>query len=486
MIEPQMLIIIAIILPFFAAAGVNLFSAYKNVREIWQIICALGLIATIAGIYDNFTHELDAVASIINILPGIGINFEAESISIIYASIASVLWLFAIIYSAGYLRFTNDQKQSRFFIYYSLSIGASIGLAFSSNLVTSFIFYEMLTLVTFPLVIHNGDAESRAAGRTYLVYLLGSSLGLMLPAIIGVYYLSGSVDYTAGGIIYKPDINYTSLIIIFMLFLFGTAKAAVMPMHRWLPKAMVAPAPVSALLHAVAVVKAGVFFIAKVMIYIFGADNIEFASILKELVIYIAGFTIVLSAIFALKSAELKKRLAYSTISNLSYIILAFAILTENGVIAGGAHMVSHALGKITLFFVAGAIGLLFHVKYIKDCDGLGRKSPILFGCFFLCSLSLIGTPYFAGGISKELIVTAAIDDGVKWLVYLFYVMMLLSAAYLLPISLRAFFKRGEGNLTAISGGKLMKVAVIGTTALTLMYPFYAEYITKLLARVIV
>ena len=337
MIEPQVLMIFAIMLPFITAAGINLFAANKNLREAWQVICATGLIFMTGYIYYNFMHELDAVAGIINILPGIGINFEVEPLGIIYAGLASMLWLFSIIYSAGYLRFKNDVKQTRFFIYFALSIGASIGLAFSSNLISAFIFYELLTLVTFPLVTHNGTAEAKQAGRSYLICLLGGSIAFMLPAIVAVYALSGSVDFIAGGIIFKPDVSHNALMLVFLLFLFGAAKAAIIPMHGWLPKAMVAPAPVSALLHAVAVVTGGVFIIAKVIIYVFGADNIEFASILKEILIYITMATIVISGIMALFQPQIKKRLAYSTISNLSFIILAFALLTVCGAVAGGA-----------------------------------------------------------------------------------------------------------------------------------------------------
>ncbi len=486
MIEPQMLIIIAILLPFINAAGINLFANRPNIREAWQLLNAVLLVIVVGYMYYNFTHEINAVASIVNILPGIGINFEVEPLALIYAGIASVLWLFAIIYSAGYLRIKNDQKQARFFIFYSLSIGAAIGLAFSSNLVSALIFYEMLTFVTYPLVTHEGSAAARSAGRTYLIYLLGGSLAFMLPAIAGVYYLSGTTDFTAGGILFKPDVSHMALTLIFLLFLFGASKAAVMPMHRWLPKAMIAPAPVSALLHAVAVVKAGVFVIAKVIIYVFGADNIEFASILKEAVLYIAAATIVISAIYALRSKELKKRLAYSTISNLSFIILAFAILTESGAVAGGAHMVTHAMGKITLFFIAGTIGLLFGVNYIHECNGLGKKSPVLAGCFFLCSLSLIGVPYFAGGESKDLMKAAAQLENMKWLVYMSYGMMALSASYLLPISYRAFFKPAVATDAPATKGLLMKTAIIGTTGLTLAFPFYAQFVVKLLEKVIV
>lgn len=487
MMETQVQIIIAIILPIFAAAGINLLGPWKNLREIWQVICAIGQIAIIYTIYAGHNAAENYKATLFDILPGIDIGFKVEALGLVYAGIASVLWLVSVIYSAGYMRFKNDAHQTRFFIYFALTIAAATGLAFSCNLITMFIFYEMITLLTYPLVVHDATPEAKRAGRVYLGYLLGASMLFLLPAIAGIYYLTGSMDFKSSGLYFMPDVNPWTITGVYLLFLFGTAKAALMPMHRWLPTAMVAPAPVSGLLHAVAVVKAGVFVIGKVTIYIFGADNIEIGYSLKELILFIVAITILFAGIFALRESSIKRRLAYSTIVNLAIIILAFAMLSKAGNMAAAAHMVSHAMGKITLFFISGALMLTLGINYVKECNGMARKSPMLFICFLICSLSIIGLPYFAGGYSKELLLMASREEGLRWILYLLYASMLLSIGYLLPISYRAFLRPLPANAEAVKkGGKLMKLAILIGTALTLCYPLYERFITAMLEKVVI
>lgn len=488
MIEPQVQIVIAIILPLFAAAGINFFGAWKNVREIWQVVCACGQIAIIYTIYAGFMHDESYTATLIDILPDIDIGFRVEPLGLLFAGLASVLWLVSIIYSAGYLRANHDAHQTRFFIFFALTISGVVGLSFAGNLVSMYIFYELITLVTYPLVVHNGTYEAKHAGRAYLAYLLGGSLLFLLPAIAGTYYITGIADFKDGGMLFKADVSPYTVALLYSLYLFGAAKAAIMPMHRWLPKAMVAPAPVSGLLHAVAVVTAGVFVVGKVTLYVFGSDNIQMVSWLQDAIQYIAAATIIISGIFALKEHGIKRRLAYSTISNLGMVVLAFALLSKTGVAGAGLHMVSHAVGKITLFFISGALITILGVSSVRECNGLGKKYPLLFGCFFICSLSLCSLPYFAGGYSKEIMLLAAREEGTRWLLYLLYASMLISIAYLLPISYRAFLRPAGASSPQAKPGRhlLMKAGIVLTTLLTLAFPLYEGFITKMLEDILI
>ena len=488
MIEPKVLVLLAIMLPFLCAAGVNFLGRWKNLRDIWQVLCAACQIYFIWAIYKDFLAAEPTKAELFEILPQISFGFEVEPLGILYAAIASVLWLFAIIYSVGYLRAKQDEKQTRFFVFYSLSIAASIGIAFASNLISLFIFYEMLTLLTLPLVTHGGGAQAKSAGRYYLIYLLGSSLVFLLPAIAATYAFAGAIDFEGGGMVFANNVSNNAIGFVFLLFVFGAAKSAILPMHKWLPKAMVAPAPVSALLHAVAVVNAGVFVIAKVVVYVFGAANIELTDFAQKAVLYVAAATIIYAGIKAARQSSIKTMLAYSTIANLSYMILGVLLLSKAGLVGAGVQMAAHAIGKITLFFVAGALLVLFKAEKIADCNGLAKKAPILFGCFFLCSLSIIGTPFFAGGISKHLILAAAHEQDIKWVAYVLYAAMALAMLYLLPISYRAFFKKASNGANAVNLGKnyFMQAAILGTTLLLLAFQVYEKYIKLLLEKVAV
>jgi len=462
MIEPQVILIAAVLLPFIAAAGINLLGKWQNMRDCWQVLCALGQIFLLSQLYIILAAENYPAANLFDFFANVGFGFALEPLGLVYAMVAGVLWLASIIYSIGYLRFTSDKQQTRFFIFFALAIGCSTAIAFASNLIVMFVFYEALTLLTYPLVAHYGAKEGvKEAARTYLIYLVGSSLAFLLPAIGCAYYLTGTVDFTDGGNFYNSSISDSAKLLVMLLFVFGAAKAAMFPLHGWLPKAMVAPAPVSGLLHAVAVVKAGVFVVGKVIIYIFGADNIGLSGAYRDVIIYIAAFTILYSAYKALKTNDIKGRLAYSTISNLAYIVLAFALLVQAGMVAGGAHIVSHAVGKITLFFAAGAIIAITGAYKVDQLNGMAKQHPLFFGCFFLCSLSIIGLPFFAGGETKHLITLAAEDAELKWVVSLLYVSMALKAAYLLPITYKAFFGKTAKKIPPYKTSMFMKVAVL-------------------------
>jgi multicomponent Na+:H+ antiporter subunit D len=279
----------------------------------------------------------------------IGLAFRSSRM--LFALVASGLWILNSVYSFGYMRSNGESHQTRFYVCFALALAASIGIAYAGNVFTLFVFYELLTLITYPLVTHHGTAEARRGGRIYLGLLIGTSMVLLLPAVIFTWQAAGTTDFQPGGIL-DGKLSAAALAGLLALYMFGIGKAALMPFHRWLPAAMVAPTPVSALLHAVAVVKAGVFSVVKVLVYVFGVDVLAAASATDWLVV-VAGFTILAASVVALRSDNLKRRLAYSTVSQLSYVVLAAALLAPLSIVGAVMHIAAHALGKITLFFAA-------------------------------------------------------------------------------------------------------------------------------------
>jgi len=375
-------------------------------------------------------------------LPGLAIRFEVEALGMLFALVASVLWLVTSIYAIGYMRKHDEKNQTRFYTMFAIAIGSTLGIAFAGNLFTLFLWYELLTISTYPLVAHAGNKKARRGARTYLRILLGTSIGLFLLAILITYTITGSLDFQEGGILAgKLDPAWAGLL--YALFIFGIGKAAVMPFHRWLPAAMVAPTPVSALLHAVAVVKAGVFTVLKVTIYIFGTDFIT-SSGASDWLVWFAGSTILLASLFAMVQDNLKLRLAYSTISQLSYIVLGALLATNMGLLGGALHISMHAFAKITLFFAAGAILITADKSNISDMSGLGRAMPITFTAFLIGSLSIIGLPPFGGMWSKWYLGMGMVETGQWLLLAVLLFSSLLNIAYLLPVPVRGFFGKAK------------------------------------------
>ena len=336
------------------------------------------------------------------------------------------------------MRSHNESNQTRYYICFALSLASAIGLAFSANLLTMFLFYEALTLSTYPLVTHTGTAEAKRAGRLYLGLLLGTSIGFQLLAIIGTYVIAGTTDFRPGGIL-AGQTGHGVIGVLFALYMFGIGKAAIMPFHRWLPAAMIAPTPVSALLHAVAVVKGGVFVVLKVIIYVFGLDLMQ-SSHPGEWLMWLAAFTILAASLIALTKDNLKARLAYSTVSQLSYIVLGAALATGTSILGGGLHILTHALGKITLFFCAGAILITTHKENISEMRGIGRTMPLTMFAFLIGSLSVIGLPPFAGAWSKWYLAVGAMEADRAFFVAVLVIGSLLNIAYLMPVVVQAFF----------------------------------------------
>lgn len=438
-VEPSQLIALSIIIPFIGALLVVATGKIPNLREAVTLTTATILFTIVLAITDYTFQGVELRLNLIELFPGLGINFEVEPLGVLFALVASFLWIITTIYAIGYMRGHHEVNQTRFFCCFALAISSVMAICFSGNLLTLFIFYEVLTLSTYPLVTHAGNDAAKQGGRVYLGILLSTSVAFLLFAILGTYSLTGTLDFKAGGI-FDESHSKVVLGVLLVLFCYGIGKAAIMPFHRWLPAAMVAPTPVSALLHAVAVVKAGVFSILKVVIYIFGLDELKNLDT-TDIMLYIGAATILLSSCIAMTKDNLKARLAYSTISQLSYIVVG-ALLASSVAAAGAAlHIATHAVGKITLFFCAGAIMVASHKKNISDMEGLGRQMPLTMAAFAIGAISIIGLPPMAGTWSKWYLSIGALEADKLIIVAVLMISSLLNIAYLLPIPIKAFFK---------------------------------------------
>lgn len=437
-VEPSQLITLAILVPLIG--GFLLLSASKvpNVREAITLSTAVILFTIVLAITDNTFNGVAMQSLWVELFPGVGLGFEVEPLGVLFALVASFLWIITSIYAIGYMRGHHEVNQTRFFFCFALAISSVMAICFSKNLLTLFVFYEVLTLSTYPLVTHAGTDAAKNGGRVYLGILLSTSIAFLLLAVLGTWSVAGTLEFTPGGIL--NDVENTAILsVLLVLYCYGIGKAAIMPFHRWLPAAMVAPTPVSALLHAVAVVKAGVFSILKVAIYVFGIDGLKDIPT-ADVMLYIAAATILISSCIAMTKDNLKARLAYSTVSQLSYIVVG-ALLASSVAAAGAAlHIATHAFGKITLFFCAGAIMVASHKKNISEMVGLGRTMPLTMAAFAIGAISIIGLPPMAGTWSKWYLTIGALESDKLIIVAVLMISSLLNIAYLLPIPIRAFF----------------------------------------------
>lgn len=442
--ETNTAILLTMLIPAGASVTNLLFRDQPNLRDGLTMAASVATFLTVLNILANVGNGTTQQLALFEVLPGLDLAFNVEPLGLLFAIVASGLWMVTHIYGVGYMRGNNESHHARFFACFSLAISAVMGIAFSANMFTLFLFYELLTLTTYPLVAHKGTAESIRGARTYLGVLIGTSIGLQLVAIIWTYVIAGTLDFTKGGIL-EGHIAGPLVAVLLGLYAFGIGKAALMPFHRWLPAAMVAPTPVSALLHAVAVVKAGVFTMLKVGIYIFGIDFLA-ESGASEWLMWLAAFTIIAASVVAFTKDNLKARLAYSTISQLSYITLGMALATSMGALGGGMHIAMHAMGKITLFMCAGSIYVATHKTNISQMTGLGRVMPITFISFLIGALSIIGLPPMGGSWSKWLLVVGAADTGQWIMIAVLMASSLLNVAYLLPLVGRGFFLPGNSS----------------------------------------
>lgn len=477
------LIAAALAVPAVGAVGIACVGRWPNLRDALTLVTALALFACVVQLVPRVLAGTRPQLFVLEMLPGIALGFRVEPLGMLFALVASALWIVNSIYSFGYMRGNEEEHQTRFYVCFALALCATMGIAYSANLLTLFLFYEALTLVTYPLVTHHGDAEARRGGRSYLGMLLGTSIVLLLPAIIATWWIAGTLEFVPGGILRATPSN-AMLGLLLALYLFGIGKAAVMPVHRWLPAAMVAPTPVSALLHAVAVVKAGVFTVVKIVVYVFGVDVL--AGLLSaDWLVPVAGFTIIAASVVALRSDNLKRRLAYSTVSQLSYVVLAAALLTPLSVLGAALHIATHAVSKITLFFAAGAIYTASGKTEVSQLEGIGRRMPWTMGAFAIGALSLIGVPPLAGFLSKWMILQGAAQASNGVALVVLGLSTLLNAAYFLPIVYAAFWRAPrEGDAAHGEAPWPMLAAMIATAAATVALPFAAA-IPLALARAV-
>lgn len=429
--------LLAVIVSPVAAVLIVVSRHRPNLRETWTLVAAVtkfGLVAALApAVLAGATPEI----TLLELAPDVGLTLRVDGAGLLFALTASGLWILTSVYAIGYVRTLAERHQTRFFASFALCLSTAIGLAFSANLLTFLAFYELLTVATYLLVVHSGTDTARAAGRTYLAYLLTGGVALLF-AVVFVYQATGTLEFAAGGFV-ADDLGGGQLGLLVALFTvgFGT-KAALMPLHAWLPAAMVAPTPVSALLHAVAVVKAGVFGFVRAFGYVIGPG--ELTALGADVVVGgLAAVTLVVASLIALRQDNLKRRLAYSTVAHLSYIVLGLSLVTVTAWTGALLHLVNHAVLKITLFFCAGALHAGPHRDRVSELDGIGWRMPVTMGAFALASAGLAGLPPMGGMISKWYLVLGALEAD-RWpLAVALLLAGLLSAGYLFPVVYRAF-----------------------------------------------
>jgi len=442
-----------------------------NLRESWSAVAAVVKFGIIVSMIPAIWAGNRIEYTLFQILPGLSVKFGVDPFGMVFALVSSFLWIVAVFYSMGYMRGLHEHAQTRFNACFALAIFGAVGGAMAGNFFTLYLFYEIVSICTYPLVAHHQDNEGYVGSRKYIVYLTGTAKFMLLPALVFTYVTCGTLEFPNNIMsgIFPVDANPTLVTILFVCCLFGFAKNGVMPFHNWLPSAMVAPTPVSALLHAVAVVKIGVFATTRVMLYVFGVETMSRLN-LGVPTAYFVSFTIITASIIALSKDNLKARLAYSTVSQLSYIILGVALLTPSGIQGGIIHIANHAFSKITLFFCAGAIYVATHKKEISEMGGLGRTMPFTFAAFGLASLSMIGAPPVAGFVTKWKLLVGAMEMDSYYIGILLVLLAstLLNVGYFAPITYRAFFgKRPEGEVyEGVKEAPLSMVVPLFLTAL--------------------
>ena len=484
--ETSFAILLSMLLPGAAVLSNMLLRNSPDLRDGLTLGAAIATFMVVLNILANVGNTTTETFTFLTVMPGLELAFNVEPLGLMFALLASGLWIVTHLYGLGYMRGNNEDNHARFFACFSFAIFSVMGIAFAANMFTLFLFYEALTLSTYPLVAHKGNMAAIKGARTYLGILIGTSIGLQLVAIIWTYAVAGTLDFAKGGIL-QGLIAGPSVAILLALYAFGIGKAALMPFHRWLPAAMVAPTPVSALLHAVAVVKAGVFTMLKVGIYVFGIEFLA-ESGASNWLMWLAAFSILAASVIAMTKDNLKARLAYSTISQLSYITLGVALASSMGILGGGLHVVMHAMGKITLFMCAGSIYVATHRTEISQMTGLGRRMPITFIAFLIGALSIIGLPPLGGSWSKWLLMVGAVDAEHLFILGVLLVSSLLNVAYLLPLVAKGFFLSNDTDAELAQSAEVSPL-VWGPPAATafgcVVLFFYAGHIQDFLMPIV-
>jgi len=462
---PLLAILVAVVaVPLILASA-----ARPRLREAWTIGAALAMFGLVVAMLPAVLDGSIPSTRLGQIVPGVELALEADALGMLFALVASSLWILTSVYSIGYVRGVAEKKQTRYFASFAVCLAATIGVAFSANIITFVIFYEALTVATYPLVVHKETPEAISAGRKYLAYTLTAGVAL-LAAAVWIYQVAGSLDFVPGGLLEGVDAPAATVRWLFVLFIGGVGvKAAIMPFHAWLPAAMVAPTPVSALLHAVAVVKSGVFGVIRVVGFVFGPGVMAHYGLALPLAV-VAGFTIIAASVLALAQDNLKLRLAYSTVGHLSYIVLAAALVSRDAFLGGILHITTHATMKITLFFVAGAIYAHAHRERVSELDGIGRAMPWTMGAFAVAAVGLAGLPPVNGFVSKWFIGAGAVTGGHELVLVVLMVSGVLNAAYLLPIVHRAFLRPSRQFDGLGEASPLMVVPLVATAGLSVLF----------------
>lgn len=448
------MIILVILIPFIAGILVPLLPFKK--RSHMEIFLECAVILNSILVWYLILHHPDSTFLLAHFTGNLSISFKMDGMGMIFAGLVSALWPFATLYAFEYM--TKEEHENIFFLFYTITYGVTLGIAISANLLTMYFFYELLTLVTVPLVMHTLTREAILASRKYLYYSLGGAAFAFIGLIMIIVY-GTTTDFVLGGILSPAKIGDRTNILLFvyvMAFMGFGVKAAVCPFNSWLPQAGVAPTPVTALLHAVAVVKAGAFAIIRLTYYSFGTDFLK-GTWAQNVVMLVTMFTIVYGCSRAVKETHFKRRLAYSTISNLSYILFGAVIMTPLGLVGALSHLVFHAVIKITSFFCAGAVIHQTERNYVHELDGLGYKMPCVFGIFTVSALALMGVPGLAGFISKWNLASAAVESGnviAYFGIACLLISALLTAIYMMSIVVRAFFPGKDFDYSALDSIK--------------------------------
>jgi len=434
-----------------------------NLRETWTLLAAFLKFYFVFSLIDPVLGGKSVECTLLTIVPGAHLQLRVDALGLYFGLLASGLWILTSVYSIGYMRGLREHAQTRYFFCFAVALSATLGIAFAANLLTLFIFYELLSVSTWPLVAHKETPEALAAGRKYLVYTLTSGALIFFSSVI-IFFQTGTLDFAAGGFLSgRAPAAMIPLLFALLLFGFGV-KAAIMPIHEWLPSAMIAPTPVSALLHAVAVVKAGVFGCLRVILYIFGPELLDGLGVWTFFA-FLTSFTILAAGLIALGQDNLKRRLAFSTINSLSIIILGALLLSRSGITGGILHMANHGFLKITLFFCAGAIYVKTHKELVSQLDGIGRQMPLTMGAFAVGAFGLAGIPPLNGFISKWYLCLGALEATEILFLVVFLISALLDVAFFFPIIYNSFFKPDRNQALHFDEAPLPMVIPLMTTA---------------------
>lgn len=477
----EVMLLLAVLLPLIAGALLPAVKLSKAKRNIFLMSVTLLTSLLVCLLLANEVPRLN----LIMLNDQLEIALRLDDTGRVFAGLLALLWPLTLLYAFSYMK--GDQKQTTFFSFFTMSYGVTLGIAFSANLLTLYVFYELMTLSTLPLVMHGGSGKSVSAGLKYLYYSLGGSAFAFIGLVYLVYF-GNTTEFVPGGLFQQVEIARASQLRLgyLLCFLGFSVKAAVFPVHAWLPAASVAPTPVTALLHAVAVVKAGVFAIIRVTFFSFGVAAIR-DSFAQYIPLALCAFTIVFGCAMALKETHLKRRMAFSTVSNLSYVLFGTLLLTQSGLQAGLMHMVFHALMKIALFLCVGVFNKQADAYYVEDVRGMSKRMPLITAIFALSGLAMTGIPPLIGFISKYALAEAAFQQ-VSLLSMLGVTALLISAIltgiYLLVPALTMYSVKSpvahEGKIQ-VDRGYAITLVTLG--ALVVVLSFYSKPLLDFLAR---